>query len=242
MPTPSPSSTASSASPAAAAVSAKGVGRRMGGAWALRSVDLEVPVGRTCMLFGANGAGKTTLIRLLGTAIRPSLGTLRLFGGPAPAARARIGMLSHADHHYDDLSAAENLRLGAMLSDPARVAHIPAVLAEVGLGARADDAVRGFSAGMRKRLAFARLLLKDPELILLDEPYAQLDPAGALLIDQVLRELRAEGVTMLVSTHQLDRVAAFCGRAAQIVDGKVGWEGPPAEASGQLAGVEDAEA
>ena len=235
MPTPSPSSTASSASPAAAAVSAKGVGRRMGGAWALRSVDLEVPVGRTCMLFGANGAGKTTLIRLLGTAIRPSLGTLRLFGGPAPAARARIGMLSHADHHYDDLSAAENLRLGAMLSDPARVAHIPAVLAEVGLGARADDAVRGFSAGMRKRLAFARLLLKDPELILLDEPYAQLDPAGHELVDRLLRGWRGAGRTVLVSTHQVARVSALCEEAVQLDRGVVAWQGPAVEAPLHLA-------
>lgn len=235
MPTPSPSSTASPATPAAPAVSAKGVGRRMGGAWALRAVDLDVPVGRTCMLFGANGAGKTTLIRLLGTALRPSLGTLRLFGGPAPAARARIGMLSHADHHYDDLSAAENLRLGAMLSDPARVARIPAVLAEVGLGARADDAVRGFSAGMRKRLAFARLLLKDPELILLDEPYAQLDPAGHELVDRLLRGWRTAGRTVLVSTHQVARVATLCEEAVQLERGVVAWRGPAAEAPLHLA-------
>lgn len=234
MPTPTPSPAASAAVSTAAAVSARGLARRMGGAWALRSVDLDVPVGRTCMLFGANGAGKTTLIRLLGTAIRPSLGTLRLFGGPAPAARARIAMLSHADHHYDDLSAAENLRLGAVLSDPARVSRIPAVLGEVGLAARADDAVRGFSAGMRKRLAFARLLLKDPELILLDEPYAQLDPAGHELVDGLLRAWRAAGRTVLVSTHQVARVSALCEQAVQLERGVVAWQGPAAEAPAHL--------
>lgn len=235
MPTPSPSHTAPTASPAAMAVSARGLARRMGGAWALRSVDLDVPVGRTCMLFGANGAGKTTLIRLLGTAIRPSLGTLRLFGQPAPEVRSRIAMLSHADHHYDDLSAAENLRLGAMLSDPARVARIPAVLAEVGLAARADDAVRGFSAGMRKRLAFARLLLKDPELVLLDEPYAQLDPAGHELVDRLLRGWGAAGRTVLVSTHQVARVATLCEEAVQLDRGVVAWRGPAPEAPSHLA-------
>jgi len=221
------------------AIEAAGVARRLGGTWALRGVDLQVPSGRAVMLFGSNGAGKTTLIRLLGTATRPSLGTLRLLGGPAEDARPRVGLLSHADHHYDDLTARENLHLAARLpttADRRRTDEdVARTLVEVGLAGREDHAVRGFSAGMRKRLAFARILLKRPDLVLLDEPYAQLDPEGHTFVDLLLGRLRAAGTTLVVSTHQVTRVAPLCDDAVRLGGGKVTWAGPASDAPGQLA-------
>lgn len=186
------------------------------------------------MICGPNGSGKTTLLRVLSTAMLPSAGTLDLFGGVSrEAARARLGLLSHADYHYDDLSALENLLLAARISP--RATDPLQVLARVGLQARAHDRVRTFSAGMRKRLALARVLWKAPDLVLLDEPYGQLDPAGMKLIDGLIDELRATGTTLLISTHQVARVAPRCGHALLLQDGRKIWSGPAPEATAQAA-------
>ncbi len=217
------------------AIRAQNLTRRLGRTWALCGVDLEVQPGRSLMLFGANGAGKTTLVRVLATALRPTSGTLHVFGTPPDdATRRRIGLLSHADGHYDDLSARENLALAASLGDP--VGSVVEVLDRVGLGPRADDTVGTFSAGMRKRLAFARLLLKDPEIVLLDEPYAQLDPAGHEFVDTLLAELRARGKTVVVSTHMVPRVATVCHDAVQLEKGRIRWSGDASSAPAQNAG------
>lgn len=181
------------------------------------------------MLCGPNGAGKTTLIRLLGTALSPTAGTLALFGMPADEnVRPRVGMLSHADHHYDELTARENLQLAHDLG----AARVPVAdtLARVGLAARADEPVRGFSAGMRKRLAFGRLLGRRTDLVLLDEPYAGLDPAGAAFVDELVRAWRTAGTTVVVSTHQVQRVAPLCDRAVVLTSGRVTWTGPATDA------------
>lgn len=215
---------------AAPALEATGLARRHGRRWAVRGVDLRVEPGRAVMLMGANGSGKTTLIRVLGTALAPSAGKLSLFGqAPGPSVRARVAMLSHADHHYDDLSARENLAIAARLG-PRPDMDVDALLERVGLGARNDDAVRTFSAGMRKRLAFARLLGKRAELVLLDEPYAGLDPAGGRFVDELVHELRAAGTTVIVSTHQIVRVATLCDDAVLLDAGRVRWRGKAADA------------
>ncbi|MDP2306646.1 MAG: ABC transporter ATP-binding protein [Pseudomonadota bacterium] len=219
-------------------VVAQKLARRHAGRWALRGVDLELEPGRALMIVGPNGSGKTTLIRLLGTALAPTSGSLRLFGGPAEAARPRVAMLSHADNHYDDLSARENLLVSARLAASSvgrRFANTPgpdieAVLATVGLSARADDVVRTFSAGMRKRLAFARLLWKRADLVLLDEPYAGLDPAGGRLVDTLVHDLRATGTTVVLSTHQIARGASLCDDAVLLEAGRVKWRGKAADA------------
>lgn len=215
--------------PRPAVVTAVKLARRHAGRWALRGVDLELEAGRALMVIGANGSGKTTLIRLLGTALTPTSGSLRLFGGPALAARPRVAMLSHADHHYDDLSARENLLVSARLA-PRPGSNVDAVLALVGLGGRADDVVRTFSAGMRKRLAFARLLWKRADLVLLDEPYAGLDPAGGRLVDTLVHDLRAAGTTVVLSTHQVVRGATLCDDAVLLDAGRVKWRGKAADA------------
>ena len=181
------------------------------------------------MLCGPNGAGKTTLIRLLGTALSPTAGTLDVFGLPTnEGIRRRVGMLSHADHHYDELTARENLQLAHDLG--AASAPVLETLARVGLAERADDAVRGFSAGMRKRLAFGRLLARNPELVLLDEPYAGLDPSGAAFVDDLVRGWRAAGTTVVVSTHQVQRVAPLCDGAVVLAAGRIAWTGPAVDA------------
>ncbi len=214
-------------------VLAERLARRQGGRWALRGVELRVEAGESVMICGPNGAGKTTLVRVLGTALAPSAGSLVLFGGAPEDARPRVALLSHADHHYDDLSARENLRLHARLGAGA-VARVAEVLDEVGLSGRADEPVRVFSAGMRKRLAFARVLLKDAPLVLLDEPYAGLDPAGASFVDGLLRRWRAEARTVLVSTHQLARVAPVTERALVLRAGSIAWTGPSDAAAAAL--------
>jgi heme exporter protein A len=193
------------------------------------------------MLCGPNGAGKTTLVRVLATALSPTSGALELFGSPPETARPRIGMVSHADHHYDDFTARENLLLSARLG-AGRPERVPEVLREVGLDDRADDVVRTFSAGMRKRLAFARLLLKAPALVLLDEPYAGLDPAGGTFVDGLLARWRAAGTSVVISTHQLARVAPACDGATVLAHGRVSWQGPAEEAATRMAalGVEAA--
>lgn len=207
------------------AVDARKVTRRLGTAWVLLGLDLGVEEGATVMITGANGAGKTTFLRVLATALRPTTGTVGLFGSATPD-RARVGLLSHADGHYDELTGRENLALaGAMVDRP-----VDGLLERVGLAGRGDDLVRAYSAGMRKRLAFARLLLKDPELVLLDEPYAQLDPEGHAWVDQLLRDLRARGRTVVVSTHMVERVAPFADTAVRLAAGRISWAGPASDA------------
>ncbi len=207
------------------------LGRRQGSRWTLRGVDLEVPKGQQLMVVGSNGSGKTTLLRLISQAWLPSSGKIRLFGAaPGPEAAARSALLSHADYLYDDLSAWENLNILVRLY-PQKDTDPLAILAEVGLDKRRDDLVRTFSAGMRKRLALARLLWKRPELVLLDEPYGQLDPAGGQMMDALFRRFRAAGTTLIVATHQVRRVGALCDRAIYLADGKLCWEGPAAKAA-----------
>lgn len=217
------------------AVVATGLSRRHGAFWALRGVDLSLPAGSSTILFGSNGAGKTTLIRLLATAMRPTSGSVRWFGEPE-ADRLRIAMLSHQDGHYDDLAAQEHLELAAALLPPRPGRPSPAeLLARVGLAARSGSLVRTFSAGMRKRLAFARLLQKQADLVLLDEPYAALDPQGAALVDSLLDEFRAQGRTVLTSTHQVERAAARAEHAVRLDGGRVTWAGPAREATSSVA-------
>ena len=221
-------------------VEARRLGRRHGSRWTLKGVDLTVPRGQLLMVAGANGSGKTTLLRLIAQAWLPSAGQLRLFGAAAdPESCARMALLSHADYLYDELSAWENLQLAVTLG-PRREGDPRALLAEVGLEKRAHEPVKTFSAGMRKRLALARLLWKRPELVLLDEPYGQLDPAGSLLIDGLFRRFRAQGITLLVATHQVQRVAPFCDAAVVLAEGRLAWSGPPSQAQAQLLpGIEE---
>jgi len=196
---------ATEAAPGAApapAVELAGLTRRYGERTALEDVSLTLPAGSTLVVFGPNGAGKSTLLRVLATLLRPHAGTVRVLGRTLPdegwAVRGRLGLLSHEPLLYRDLSARENLRFHARLHGvgPARVEE---VLDAVRLGLRADDPLHTFSRGMIQRTAVARAILHDPELLLLDEPRANLDPAAAELVEPLIGA--ASGRTRVVTSH-----------------------------------------
>jgi heme exporter protein A len=164
------------------AVELRDLGRAYGERVALTGVTLELPRGATLAVFGANGAGKTTLLRILATLLRPHAGSVAVLGSALPregwAVRGRIGLLGHEPLLYRDLSVRENLRFHARLHgvDDARAG---ALLEAVGMARRADEPVRSLSRGMAQRVAICRAVLHEPELLLLDEPLANLDPGAA---------------------------------------------------------------
>ena len=165
-------------------------------------------------LFGPNGAGKTTFLRILSSLSRPSMGQLNIAGyslpGQAAAVRRRLGVVSHLPLLYGDLTAEENLRFYARMYDlpqPEGSASSE-VLEMVGLISRRRDLVRTFSRGMQQRLAIGRAVLHDPEVMLFDEPHTGLDQDACLMLDTVLREVAARGRTVVMTSHDLARVAA----------------------------------
>ncbi|HEX8154534.1 MAG TPA: heme ABC exporter ATP-binding protein CcmA [Thermoanaerobaculia bacterium] len=191
-----------------ASIEAERVSRRYGRRWALAEVSFRIEGGTVLIVAGPNGSGKSTLLRVLATAIRPDGGTLRVGGFDARTHREDVrrmsAILGHASYLYEALTARENLEVFAAHM-PGGAANVESLLARVGLAERASDAVATFSAGMRKRLSFARVLLQQPQLALFDEPYGQLDPPGFLLVDDLVRELKAAGSTVVMATHQVDR-------------------------------------
>jgi heme exporter protein A len=206
------------------AVATHELARLFGRSAALAGVSLQVRAGATIALLGPNGAGKTTLLRLLATSLRPSFGRAEVLGvdiGQRPdVVRGRIAYLSHANGLYDDLTAAENLRFAAAMRsvpDPGSAAR--AALAEVGLAADADQRVRGFSAGMRRRLALGRMVIGDPAVVLLDEPHAALDADGMALVDRLLARWHEAAVTVLLASHQADRVTRLADGWARLDGG-----------------------
>jgi heme exporter protein A len=189
------------------------VSKRFGARWALVRVSLTLERGAALLLTGHNGSGKTTLLRLLATAIRPSAGRMRVLGFEGTTGqeeiRARVAFLGHSHFVYEDLSAKENLTVLARLLGERDGAAAEALM-RVGLQPADDRPVRAYSAGMRKRLALARLFLKRPELALLDEPFGALDPAGIAEIEGRVRELRASGTTLVLATHQVEQGRQLC--------------------------------
>jgi len=197
---------ASGDTPLVPAVELQNLGKRYGATWALRGLNLALEAGEVLLLTGHNGSGKTTLLRMLCTAVTPSTGGGTIFGHElrkeADAIRHTTALVSHASYLYEDLTARENLALVAAATGRA---GSEACLDRVGLLPRADERVRGFSAGMRKRLSLARALLKAPTLLLLDEPFGELDPQGMALVETLIAELRANGTTLVLSTHWVEQ-------------------------------------
>lgn len=206
------------------AIALEHLSRRMGREMVLNGVNLEVTAGRVVVLRGSNGAGKTTLLKVLATRLRPTRGAARVFGHDsvrdATSVRARIGMLSVMGGNYPVLNASENLHLAASLSGSSKQ-RIPEVLEQVGLQATASKLVRTFSSGMKKRLGLARLLLIDPELWLLDEPYAALDDGGKELVDAVVAAARGRGRTVLMASHEGERASLKTDAVLELAGGKV---------------------
>jgi heme exporter protein A len=195
-----------------AAVELTDVAQRLGHRWALRGVTLRVEAGEVLAIVGPNGSGKTTLLRVVATALTPTRGSGRVFGrdlvDEANAVRELTGMLGHATGLYDDLTPAENLDFAQrMYGEPASTAAIDGALQAVGMRKHASERVRGLSSGMRRRVALARLLLRRPRLLLLDEPYNTFDVAGVVIVDALIRETARAGGAALVVTHDLARTA-----------------------------------
>jgi heme exporter protein A len=209
------------------AVATVDLARLFGGSAALAGVTLSVEQGRLVCLTGPNGAGKTTLLRILATAIRPSFGSASVDGLDVAThpdlVRARAAYLSHSTGLYDDLTARENLAFAATmlgLGEEA-CAEVDRALGEVGLTDVAARRVRGFSAGMRRRLALGRVLLARPSLVLLDEPFAALDAEAVSLVDHLLGRWRHDGVTVLVASHASEHLAGRADAAVRLVSGVV---------------------
>lgn len=213
------------------AIDARGLARRYGRRWALVDLSFELARGRVLMVAGRNGAGKSTLMRMLATAIRPHQGTGSVQGFDLERERFDVrrvtALLGHQSYLYEALTALENLSIVADALGASR-AVVPPLLERVGLASRGKDPVAGFSAGMRKRLSLARLLLQDAAVVLLDEPYSQLDPQGFVLMDEVVRELRSRGATVVMATHQLERASLLADEAMVMDGGRVRWRGPVA--------------
>lgn len=197
----------------------------LGGIPVLRGLDLTVHPGEVVAVTGPNGSGKSTLLRLLGTLVRHSAGRLELFGvgGSArtsSAVRRRIGYIGHESAMHPDLTVRENLTLVARLAS-GDVDETDRVLAVVGLAGAADRLVRSCSQGMNRRAELARILLCQPELLLLDEPHAALDAASRVLVDRVTSDVAARGGAAVLVTHDSSAVVTLADRIMHLSQGQL---------------------
>jgi ABC-2 type transport system ATP-binding protein len=214
------------------AVELHGVVKRFGAdVVALDGLDLDIATGETYGLLGPNGAGKTTTLRMLLGLVRPTSGLIKVLGrSPGePAVLRQTGAMGETAF-YPFLSGRDNLRAAARRTG-VRDARVDVVLGEVGMTARGRDRVGTYSYGMKQRLGVALALLKDPKLLILDEPSNGLDPAGQLGMRRLIRDLSGAR-TIVLSTHDMDEVEELCGRAGIISGGQLLAEGTPEQLRG----------
>lgn len=230
---------AETVAPATSAVlEARGIVREYGTVVAVNGIDLSLGRGEFLTIFGPNGAGKTSLLKVLAGGLRPTEGVVSVCGEELDFGevewRRRIGVLSHQGFLYGHLTVEENLRFYGTLFGLGDLAdRIPARLTEVGLADRLHFQVRQLSHGMKQRLALARALLHDPDLVLLDEPYTGLDPYAASVLRGVLSALRDGERTVVMVTHNLTEGLKLATRVAIQVRGKFAWEGPRGDMDGE---------
>jgi ABC-2 type transport system ATP-binding protein len=203
--------------PDGAAIYAQGLSKHFGSVTAVDSLDLEIKKGEVFGLLGPNGAGKTTTIRILSALIAPSAGRASVsgysLGENDNALRRSVGILTETPGMYEQLSAERNLEFFARLYDVEDVfGQIERYLRMLGLWGRRHEAVGTFSKGMRQKLAIARALLHEPQVLFLDEPTSGLDPEAASLVREFIAELRRGGRTIILSTHNLDEADRLCDR------------------------------
>jgi len=211
------------------AIEAQGLWKEYGSTRVLQDVSLSVAPGEGLVLLGPNGAGKTTLLKILATLIRPTAGLVRIAGyelrRDADAIRRHVGLLAHGSYLYEDLTAVENLQFFASLHGLAvRKPDLLRALDDVDLKGDADQRVREFSLGMKRRLAFARLGLQRPRVLLLDEPFAGLDQQGIKRVEDSLTAFKDEGAAILMVTHNLGHGLAMADRVAILAAGRVAVE------------------
>jgi heme exporter protein A len=200
--------------------------KRYGLKTVLKGLDFEVKHGEFVALLGPNGAGKTTFLRILSSLLRPTLGEVYIAGHRLPSQanqlRYKLGVVTHLPLLYGDLTAEENLRFyGRMYSVPNLSQRTTQVLEMVGLLNRQRDLVRTFSRGMQQRLAIARAVLHDPEVILFDEPHTGLDQDACVMLDKVLQEVAARGRTIVMTSHDLARAADLASRFDVLSNGSI---------------------
>ena len=191
--------------------------KRFGLKAVLRGLDFQVEAGEFVAILGPNGAGKTTFLRILASLSRPTFGEVSIAGFSLPvqaaAVRRRLGVVSHLPLLYGDLTAEENLRFYArMYGLTGAESRIAEVLQLVDLTPRRRDLVRTYSRGMQQRLSIGRAVLHDPEVMLFDEPYTGLDQDACAMLDGVLKEVAARGRTVVMTSHDLGRVADLATR------------------------------
>jgi heme exporter protein A len=203
----------------------EGAAKRFGRRWALRGASFRAEPGTAVALMGHNGSGKTTLLRIVATTLRPTRGGGTVFGfdlvKESDAIREHVGALYHAPGVYSDLTARENLEFARRMWGGASAVGVDAALERVGLTFAADELARGFSSGMTRRLSLARLVMRPPRLLLLDEPYASFDADGIELVNVMVRETVDRGGIALVATHDPERSAAVVDVVVTLQQGRV---------------------
>ena len=200
------------------------ISKRFGTLTAVDGLSLSIEPGEVFGLLGPNGAGKSTTIAMIVGLLMPDSGTVRIDGGdPAEAAvRATLGVAPQSLAIYDDMTARENLTFfGSIygLDGPTRTRRADELLELVGLTDRARDRVKGFSGGMKRRVNLACALVHDPKVVLLDEPTAGVDPQSRHAIFEIVRELRAQGRTVVYTTHYMEEAQKLCSRVGVIDKG-----------------------
>lgn len=222
----------------------EGFGKRFGTVIAVQRLDLAVHPGETVALVGPNGSGKTTTLKALLGLVRPSEGRVLVDGHDVATAgvpaRRLLGYLPQRLSFPDGMTGREAMRLYAKLRQ-ASAAEIAPLLERVGLADAADRSTDGYSGGMRQRLGLAVALLGSPAALVLDEPSAALDPTGALLVRDLIRDIAAGGTTVLISSHDLAEVAALADRVGVFVAGELRAIGTVAELSRHAEGAEGVE-
>jgi lipooligosaccharide transport system ATP-binding protein len=219
-----------------AVLDVRGLRKRYGGTEVVAGIDFSIRPGECFGLLGPNGAGKTTTLRLCLGQVAPDAGEITLLGEPVPArgrsARARAGVVPQMDNLDPDFTVEENLivygRYFGMREDAIR-ARIPGLLAFAGLESRAATRIQTLSGGMKRRLTLARALVNDPDLIFLDEPTTGLDPQARHVIWDRLRQLLAQGKTILLTTHFMEEAERLCGRLVIMDRGRIVTQGSPRE-------------
>jgi heme exporter protein A len=206
------------------AIELSGVTRVFGVVPGLVRADLTVERGETVLVRGPNGAGKSTLLRVIATALSPTYGRGMVLGldllQEREEIRRRTELIGHRTRLYEDLTARENLRFTCALYGM-EATPVDETLARVGLEDVAGERVRGYSQGMRQRVAVARALLRSPELLLLDEPYAGLDDEAKDLVDRMIEEARDDGRTVVLATHDPGRGSKVASRTLFMDSGRL---------------------